>query len=133
MARRRSPGRALALAAALFVAACFSERGDPLAGLPDDCALAVDSTFIGTTHTVVAIRGFAFQPSEVRIPAGTSVTWVNCEDAGTEPHTSTADDQTWGSSLLSPGQSFSVAFYASGSHSYHCAPHPGMRGTIIVE
>jgi hypothetical protein len=40
---------------------------------------------------------------------------------------------SWDSGLKSPGESFSFTFNEKGTFSYHCTPHPQMKGTVIVE
>jgi plastocyanin len=83
----------------------------------------------GDAPNVVRIRDFAFTGTQLTVAPGTTVTWVNCDAVA---HTSTADAGGWDSGILVPGASFSRAFPAAGSFAYHCDPHPGMRGTIIV-
>lgn len=85
--------------------------------------------------TVVEIRNFAFQPDTVRVAAGQTVAWVNCEPQANrnEPHTSTADDEEWNSPFLAIGESFAHRFDATGTFAYFCVPHPFMRGAVIVE
>ncbi len=78
----------------------------------------------------VTIKNFAFLPAEVRIKAGTTVRWTHQDAAG---HTVTADNGAFGSNTLSQGQTFARAFSEKGSFGYHCAPHPSMTGTVIVE
>jgi plastocyanin len=64
---------------------------------------------------------------------GQSVTWVNCEEAGSERHTSTAQSGAWDSPLLDAGAHYTRVFDGSGRFAYTCLPHPHMRGTVIVE
>jgi plastocyanin len=81
-------------------------------------------------NLTVSIRGHAFDPVKLDVPAKTTVTWVN-ED--TEPHTATSDDgKLFDSGVLQPGQSYSVWFDGSGSVTYHCKIHPDMKGTLAV-
>jgi plastocyanin len=125
---------ALAGAALAAAAACLSERQDATSPvLRGACNLPVDSTVIGRTHVVVAVRDFTFVPAEVRVAPGTTVTWVNCEPANIDPHTSTSDGGAWDSGFLRPGESYSRTFDEAGSFPYHCTPHPFMRGTIVIE
>ena len=113
------------------VVACFSERGSgPVAG-PAECRVPV--SVIDSLHFIVAIRNFAFHPDSIAVPAGATVTWVNCEDVGQEPHTTTSDNAVWNSSDLNPGQRFSHTFATTGAFPYHCTPHPFMLGKIIVQ
>ena len=111
--------------------ACFSERGSgPVTGAAE-CRVPV--TVIDSMHYIVAIRNFAFHPDSIAVPAGATVTWVNCEDVGQEPHTTTSDNAVWNSPDLNPGQRFSHTFATAGAFSYHCTPHPFMLGKIIVQ
>jgi len=113
------------------VVACFSERGSgPVAG-PAECRVPV--SVIDSLHFIVAIRNFAFHPDSIAVPAGATVTWVNCEDVGQEPHTTTSDNTVWNSPDLNPGQRFSHTFATAGAFPYHCTPHPFMLGKIIVQ
>ena len=123
----------LAVLAALTGGGCFSERisGDA-GGVTGDCSIPV-GPIVGTTTAIVAIQGFAFEPQTIRVRPGTTVTWVNCEEEGTEAHTSTADDGAWDSSVLAPGATYSFTFPAEGEFDYHCTPHPFMQGVVIVE
>jgi plastocyanin len=125
----------LSALAGLVVVACFSERGSgPAVNAAAECRVPV--TVIDSLHVVVAMRDFAFQPDSITVPVGTTVTWVNCEDQGVEPHTTTSDTTgIWGSSEFGPGGRFSHRFPAAGAFPYHCIPHRsfGMIGRIVVQ
>jgi len=118
------------VAVAFVVAACFSEHESATAPATGRCNLPLTDDVAGST--VVAIRNFAFQPLELRIHAGEKVTWVNCEDTP-QSHTSTADAGAWESPVLAQGQAFSRTFDQVGTFPYHCAIHPGMIGTVVVQ
>lgn len=75
------------------------------------------------------ISNFAFQPAVLQIKKGTTVTWTNQDTA---PHTVTGDFSGPASGLLQKGQTYSYTFNTMGAFPYHCIPHPGMRGTVIV-
>ena len=77
----------------------------------------------------VSIVDFAFQPASLEVAAGTTVTWTN---TGQAKHTATADDGTFDSKNLKPGESFSFTFNTPGTFAYHCDVHPEMTGTIVV-
>ena len=132
--------RRVALAAALLAsgaaaaagAACFSERSAGTGPDPDaECSFGLTPDVTGST--IVVVRGFAFQPQEVRVRPGERVTWVNCEPPGTDSHTSTADAGAWSSPLLAPGGTFTHTAGAPGTYAYHCEPHPAMVGRVVVE
>ena len=77
----------------------------------------------------VSIKGFAFNPPNATVTPGTTVTWVNDDQA---PHTATANDGAFDSGTLQPGQSYSFVFDKPGTYAYHCNIHPDMTGTITV-
>jgi plastocyanin len=83
--------------------------------------------------TLDAILGFAFLPSDLHVRAGSSVTWLNCEPAGTPSHTSTSIQGVWNSPLLAPGEAFTQTFDTPGVFPYICAVHPFMTASITVE
>ena len=122
----------LPLFAGGVVAACFSERGTGTSiNGAVECQVPVST--IDSTHFLVAIQNFAFHHDSSRVPVGATVTWVNCEPAGTEPHTTTSDSAVWNSPDLTPGSRFSHTFAAAGAFPYHCTPHPFMLGKIVVQ
>ena len=118
--------------ATVAAGACFSERGSgPTVSGVAECQVPVST--IDSTHFIVAIYNFAFHPDSIKIPAGATVTWVNCEPVGTEPHTTTSDSAVWNSPDLSTGDRFSHTFATAGAFPYHCTPHPFMLAKIIVQ
>ncbi len=129
MPRRLTP---IVISLTVALAACFSQR-NPLdnTNLAGDCRFSPSSGVPGTT--VVAIRNLTFAPAEIRIRAGGTVTWVNCEAAGAESHTSTADQGAWSSLSLTSGDVFSHTFSQPGRYTYHCVPHPFMTAAVVVE
>jgi plastocyanin len=78
----------------------------------------------------VTIRDFDFAPATVTVSVGDTVTWTN---AGPTAHTATASNGSFDTGLLSEGQSGSHTFRQAGSFSYYCAPHPNMKGTVVVQ
>ncbi len=77
----------------------------------------------------VAIVDFSFAPSPLSVPAGTTVTWTN---DGERSHTVTADDGSFSSGTLAPGQTFSHTFTTPGTYSYHCSIHGSMTAKVVV-
>ncbi|MEN8145686.1 MAG: cupredoxin family copper-binding protein [Gemmatimonadota bacterium] len=100
-------------------------------------AALADEAAAGESRRVVEIeiRGMKFDEAEIEIPAGTTVRWVNRDPVA---HTSTADgdasgDQpAWSSPSLGPGDVYEYTFETPGQFTYHCVPHPFMRGAITV-
>ncbi|MCC6315432.1 MAG: cupredoxin family copper-binding protein [Thermomicrobiales bacterium] len=83
------------------------------------------------TDTGAAIRvvDFAFEPAQMQVAAGTTVTWTN---DGQAAHTVTADDGSFDSGRLDPGEAFSQRFDRPGTYAYHCGFHASMHGTVVV-
>ena len=77
----------------------------------------------------VSIKNFAFNPPSITVAPGTTVPWTNNDSA---PHTVTADDGSFDSETLQPGQSFSHTFQSPGTIAYHCEIHPSMKGSVTV-
>ena len=87
----------------------------------------------GQTAEVSAVDD-EFVPSELEVTSGTEVTWTN---NGESPHTVTADDGTFNSGNLDPGDSYSFTFEEGDEFPYYCEYHggeggEGMAGTIIL-
>lgn len=101
-----------------------------------------------TVHMMTQLR---FEPAEVTIRRGETVTWINDSPI---PHTTTGDAEKnpvkdtrpelaalpsgaagWDSGLLNQQQTFSHTFTVAGEYQYFCIPHvlSGMLGTIIVD
>ncbi len=79
----------------------------------------------------VSIVDFAFEPADITVSAGETVTWAN---AGAAPHTVTAEDQSFDAGTIPAGASAAVTFPAAGAYPYSCAIHPeAMRGTVTVQ
>jgi plastocyanin len=121
----------------LAFAACFSDRPHALAQDPSvggNCRVPVGAGVVGSVGAIVAIREFRFVPDTIRVPAGTKITWINCEEAfADEPHTTTSDAAVWRSELLAPGDLYERRFDQPGTYPYFCEPHPFMTATVIVE
>ena len=75
------------------------------------------------------VTGFAFDPAEVQIHAGGSLTWTNEDPTA---HTVTANDGSFDSGTMDSGGSFSHRFDEPGTYRYACAIHPAMRATVRV-
>ncbi len=115
-----------------ILAGCLSDRtAGPVTSL---AACRVPVTVIDSMHYLVAIRDFEFRPDSLAVPAGATVTWVNCEDGGQDLHSTTSDTVgVWDSPELVPGARYTRTFASTGAFPYHCTPHPFMLGKIVVQ
>jgi plastocyanin len=85
---------------------------------------------VNTVANQIVIENFSFVPATLVVKAGTTVTWVNRDDA---PHTATDTDKRFNSKALDTNDQFSFTFSQPGTYNYYCALHPKMTGQIIVK
>ena len=97
----------------------------------DDAATTTTppTTAAPAAANVVSIADFAFDAPMLEVPVGTTVEWVN-NDSFT--HSVVAEDGSFQSEDLAPGDRFTFTFTTPGSFAYLCGIHPSMRGTIVV-
>lgn len=133
-ARRASIAVAILVTAAAVAVACSSDKHptQPTRTI-EQCIAEIAPPIPGTTQSVIAMQNFAYAPDSIRVAAGTTVTWANCEPPTIDSHTATARDGAWKSGFLAPGAKYSRVFDAPGRFEYFCEPHPFMHGVIIVE
>ena len=81
-------------------------------------------------ETEVKIDNFAFAPQRIVVQAGTTVTWINADDA---PHTVASSTKVFKSGALDTEDKFSFTFTTPGTYEYFCSLHPHMTGTVVVE
>ena len=77
----------------------------------------------------IQIANFTFEPQQMEVKAGTTVTWMNGDDI---PHTIVSAGK-FRSKPLDTDEAFSFTFTAPGTYEYFCSLHPHMTGTIVVE
>jgi plastocyanin len=84
-------------------------------------------------EVMVSMEDNFFDPAQITVEPGTTVTWVQNGDNG---HTTTSYDGLWDSGMLpgGSGQTFSFTFDDPGTYDYYCIPHEdlGMVGTVTV-
>ncbi|SFI76741.1 cupredoxin family copper-binding protein [Bradyrhizobium sp. Gha] len=81
------------------------------------------------TEMEVHIDNFVFQPAELKIKVGTTVTWTNRDDI---PHTVVSAGK-FRSKALDTDDKFTFTFTDAGDYKYFCSLHPHMTGMIKVE
>jgi plastocyanin len=79
----------------------------------------------------VSMEGIAFNPAEVTVKVGDTVTWTNNDSVD---HDVTGDDfESGDAGGLASGDTFEHTFDEAGTFDYVCTVHPGMEGTVTVE
>ncbi len=101
---------------------------------PSDAGASQVSPRTATTGAAakVSIDNFVFDPKELVVTAGATVTWVNTDDVA---HTVTSKAATplFDSKTLYTDDKFSFEFKTPGTYDYFCKPHPYMTGKVIVK
>jgi plastocyanin len=87
----------------------------------------------GVAHAeemTVKIENFTFNPAELTVKPGTTVTWENGDDI---PHSVVEAGGKFHSKALDTGDKFTMTFTDAGEITYFCGLHPHMTGKIIVK
>jgi plastocyanin len=87
-----------------------------------------------TTTTITIPQGAAAQqvkvyylPNPAQLSVGSKMTWINKDTA---PHTATAINGSFDTSLINAGSSGSAIIKGTGTIQYHCTIHPWMTGIL---
>jgi amicyanin len=107
-----------------IVAACLGAATAPLV------AAIILPVSAQDAPAAVGIDNFTFNPQQLTIKAGATVTWTNKDDI---PHTVAAVSKQFKSKALDTGDAYSFTFTTPGTYAYFCSLHPHMTGTIVVE
>jgi plastocyanin len=84
----------------------------------------------GQAAVKVDIKDFKFNPPDVNVKKGGTITWTNSDSAD---HTATADDKSFDTGTLHQGASKRDTFDKPGTYSYTCLFHPFMKGRVVVQ
>lgn len=102
---------------------CSKDSNDPATGNNNS------GNTSGSAANEVFIQGSAFSPATITVTAGTKVTWTNKDGMA---HTVTSNTGLFNSGNMNNNAVFSFTFATAGTYHYHCAIHPGMTGTVVV-
>ena len=95
----------------------------------------------------VTLQTFRFEPGDIEIAAGESVTWTNNDDIlhtvtsgigqeqgvpGLSENKDAKPDGLFDQQMDGVGATFEFTFEEAGTYDYFCAIHPGMTGKVIV-
>jgi plastocyanin len=93
--------------------------------LPVGAAHAEDPTVSFAVH----IDNFVFEPAQLTVKLGETVTWTNRDEI---PHTVVCPGK-FRSKTMDTDDTFSFTFTAPGDYKYFCSLHPHMTGMVKVE
>lgn len=98
------------------------------AGVTAALPLLAVSAKAATNHAVT-IKSFQFDPAEITIAAGDSITFTNEDGA---PHTATDVNGAFDTGRLNRGDAATLTFGGAGAFNYFCEFHPNMKGKITI-
>ena len=93
--------------------------------LPVGAALAEGSADPVAVH----IDNFVFEPAQLTVKVGQTVTWTNRDDI---PHTVVCAGKFRSKTMDTDG-TFTFTFTSAGEYKYFCSLHPHMTGAVKVE
>ena len=96
-------------------------------GSPKPAALGASGAAVAAEVNMTAIK---FAGDAVTISAGQAVRWTNRDPL---EHTVTFDGAEPGSPPIPPNGSYVHRFDRPGTYTYHCTPHPFMKGVVVVK
>lgn len=140
---KRLTGISMFLVLALALAACAkaAPTAAPTAAATEAPTTAPTTASSGATEAVastpassniveVSLKGFAFNPKEITVKVGTTITWTNNDGVN---HNVISDTGVFSSDTLASGDTFQYTFDKAGTYQYSCSFHvPNMVGTVIV-
>jgi plastocyanin len=83
----------------------------------------------------VWLTGYAFAPTTITVPVGTTVTWINMDPVLDVPEGHDITIPGLAQIFLAEGETFSYTFTEPGVYNYACELHSAlsMDGRVIVE
>ncbi|HVF04822.1 MAG TPA: plastocyanin/azurin family copper-binding protein [Frankiaceae bacterium] len=113
---------------------------------PSGGAASAAGASAGTAPRTVAVARLAYDPVELTIPAGTTVTWRSDEpithtvtsgkatgiDATSGLRSGQQPDGKFDGPLDAKGSTFAFRFTDPGTYAYYCAIHQGMNASVVV-
>ena len=103
--------------------------GIQILGIAIAAAMILHAHVARAEDMAVHIDNFTFEPAQLTVKVGTTVTWTNRDDI---PHVVVSAGK-FRSKTLDTDDSFSFTFTAPGDYKYFCSLHPHMTGMVKVE
>src|SRR5262245_6294148 len=91
---------------------------------------AVSGDVNAAVAATVTMGAMKFHADTIVIAVGQAVRWSNADPLG---HTVTFDNGEPGSALIDPNGAYVHRFDRAGTFTYHCTPHPFMKGVVVVK
>jgi len=99
---------------------------------PGTGAVWMNSQPSRAADTVVKVDAEKYDPAEITIAPGGSITWQNTDSSGV--HTAKADDGSFDTGYINPGgTSQPISFANPGDFQYYCELHTYKLGVVHVK
>lgn len=114
----------------ILLVACSSSK--PLPAKTDQSAPSSNqsSPVSGPTTHVVSIKDMKFTPDSFTVHEGDTIEWKNEDSVA---HNAVANDKTFATQKLKPGDSEKWVANKKGSFPYVCTYHPNMKAKVGVQ
>lgn len=141
-----------AMAALMLLGACGGSSGQDEAATgaqaPSSTPTEDEEVESSGAENEVTLQTFRFEPGDIEIAVGDSVTWTNNDDIlhtvtsgigqeqgvpGVSKDKDAKPDGLFDQEMDSVGATFEFTFDEAGTFDYFCAIHPGMTGKVVVE
>lgn len=99
------------------------------AGLALMVGVGIGSDARAQSTVEVDVVAFAYQPTDLSVPVGTTVVWKNLDPVA---HTVTDIEYAYDSGLFEEAGIFAKTFDTPGVYTYFCLPHPTMIARVEV-
>jgi plastocyanin len=134
-------GLALVLTIALALGGCGSEQQESTSSITTQTTTAVESTLpsVGAganaqgTGAQIVIQNGKLNQTELVIPVGTAVTFVNQDDDTTKTYDLATADGAYDTGSLAESDSSTITFQKAGSFTFSDKTSPAITCTITVQ
>jgi plastocyanin len=91
------------------------------------CGSSADAAPVATTQVTMA-KSYRFDPKNIEVDAGATVTWTNDDNFTHTVHVDGMEDHK-----VQPGDNVSITFPTAGTYAYVCTLHRrDMHGEVVV-
>lgn len=116
MKKRKLINFFIMLLAAVIIAGCSKSSNN-------------EETGNNSNPNTIYMKNSVFSNTNLTISVGGTVTWVNDDNT---VHTVTANDGSFNSGDIAPGNTFKWTFNTAGTFRYYCIFHAGMTGIVTA-
>jgi len=118
--------------------------GNDTGMIGNDTSMTMNATLAYAQEAVSIAAGSSnpsnsefFVPTEISVPAGTTVTWTNDDSTihtvvEGSPSGGSGETPAFDSSIIAPGATWEHTFDTAGEFDYYCSLHPFMTGKVTV-